>query len=124
MAGYRILVVDDHKNTRDLFKLRLGQEGFEVLVAEDGAAGLAAAADENPDAILLDWVMPGIDGLQVLLELKHKDATKDIPVFMFTTRGKANDVETAIANGATGYFTKPVDPKDVGRELNRRLGST
>lgn len=105
-----ILVIDDDKIQCSIVKARLGtKDGFKVNTAFDGAAGLKIARKKPPDLILLDWMMPELDGLQVLQKLKSNRKTAKIIVFMFTAKNMMGDVEDAMALGAEGYFTKPVD---------------
>ena len=105
-----ILVIDDDKIQCGVVKARLGnKDGFKVETAYSGEAGLKIASKIIPDLILLDWVMPEMDGLQVLKELKSKSRTKEIIVFMFTAKNMMGDLEDAAEVGAEGYFTKPID---------------
>ncbi len=120
-----ILVIDDEPHLRTLLAYNLKLDGFEVTTAGDGPAGLAAARREpRPDVILLDWMMPGMDGLEVLTALKGEEATRGIPVVMLSAKGMLADGERATKMGADGYLTKPFDPAQVGRLLRESLGAS
>ena len=103
----RILVVEDDADIRDLLVDTIMDMGCEVVGAEDGGAGLQMALTEVPDIILLDFMMPVMDGLQVLGKLKENPKTKAIPVIMVSAKGQDADVVKALDAGATSYVTKP-----------------
>src|SRR6185437_15880977 len=107
-AGYRgrVLIIDDDVRAAELLRTYLTSAGYEVSVATSGEVGLQAARTWRPDAILLDVVMPGIDGWDVIRELKGDHAVADIPVFFASI---IDDRKAGIALGATEYFVKPVD---------------
>ncbi|MBU0571081.1 MAG: response regulator [Candidatus Omnitrophica bacterium] len=107
MKKNRILVVDDETNLVKAIEIRLKQANYEVLTAGDGIEGLEKAKKERPDLILLDVLMPGMDGYQTLVELKALDETKSIPVVMLTAKGQVEDVVTAQGMGADDYVVKP-----------------
>ena len=110
-----ILIVEDEAHIRRVLEYNLKLDGFEVYLAEDGAAGLKLANEKNPDVILLDWLMPVMNGLQVLAELKADTSTEHIPVFMLTAKGMLNDVTQALETGADDYITKPFNPVQSGQ---------
>lgn len=103
----RILVVEDDTDIRDLLVDTIMDMGCEVMEAEDGGAGLRKALTEIPDIIMLDFMMPVMDGLHVLGNLKNDPRTKAIPVIMVSAKGQDADVVKALEAGATGYVTKP-----------------
>ena len=103
----RILVVEDDRDIRDLLVDTIMDMGWEVIEAEDGGAGLQVALTEVPDIILLDFMMPVMDGLQALGILKEDPKTKAIPVIMVSAKGQDADVVKALEAGATNYVTKP-----------------
>ena len=122
MATGTILIVEDNAGIRDLIEHQLARiDGFEVIWVEDGESGLESARIRNPILILLDCMLPGINGLEVLIKLKRSPATQHIPVYMLTTRGKMNDVEKALAKGAEDYVTKPIDLGEPSRKVRRAL---
>jgi DNA-binding response OmpR family regulator len=107
----KILVVDDELDMRALLKEVLGREGFEVILASNGEEGMALAASENPQVILLDVAMPGMDGVESCRKLKANGGTKSIPVIMVTAFW---DRKTeAIEAGADDFIYKPFDPDEL-----------
>lgn len=118
----KILVIDDDRFLAQIYILTLKKAGFEVILMDDGAAGLDAAGKEKPDAIILDILMPGMDGFQVLRELKKNDKTKDIPVIMLTSLSQKEDEEMGMRGGAEAFLTKSTTlPNDVVRQLKKLL---
>lgn len=116
-----ILVIEDEEHIRTVLSYNLKLDGFEVYLAEDGLTGLQMAHEKAPDLILLDWMMPGLDGLQVLSELKHDEVTKSIPVFMLTAKSMMAEVGRALYEGADDYITKPFDVVELGQILKEKL---
>lgn len=110
-----VLAIDDDEIVRKALKRSLKLYGFEVYLAEDGLTGLNLAQEKRPTFILLDWIMPEMDGLEVLSELKHNKRTEDIPVFMLTDKGMIGDLDQAFEIGADDYITKPSDLKQLGK---------
>lgn len=117
----KILVIEDEEHIRMVLKYNLKLDGFEVSLAENGTVGLEMARKIMPDLILLDWMMPGKDGLQVLSELKHDETTKSIPVFMLTAKSMMLEVGRALYEGADDYITKPFDVIELGQILKEKL---
>ena len=116
-----ILVVEDEAHIRRVLEYNLKLDGFEVYLAEDGATGLKLARENSPDIILLDWLMPVMDGLQVLAELKADSSTEHIPVFMLTAKGMLSDVTQAVEMGADDYITKPFNPIQLGKTIREKF---
>ncbi|MGD1042911.1 MAG: response regulator [Sedimentisphaerales bacterium] len=116
-----ILVVEDEAHIRRVLEYNFKLDGFEVYLAEDGATGLKLARENSPDVILLDWLMPVMNGLQVLAELRADSSTEHIPVFMLTAKGMLNDVTQAIEMGADDYITKPFNPIQLGKTIREKL---
>jgi len=113
----KILIVDDSPTELHVLAKILQQAGHEALTAADGEAGIAAARAQGPDAILMDVVMPGINGFQATRKLSRDPKTQHIPVVMVTTKDQDTDREWGLRQGAKGYLVKPVD----GRELLQKL---
>lgn len=118
----KILVVDDEENIRKLVKYNLILDGFEVVLAVDGKDGLDKAISEKPDLILLDIMMPEIDGLEVCSRLKKNPETRDIPIFMLSAKGQMQDLEDAYEMGADNYITKPFDVEKLSEIIMFKLG--
>jgi len=116
-----VLLIDDDRIVRELVKHWLYIDGFEVCTAEDGPSGIKAARKNKPHLILLDIMMPGMDGLEVLFNLKLYKKTRDIPVFMLTAKSSMGDMEAAFAKGADDYITKPFAGKELGKIIKAKL---
>jgi DNA-binding response OmpR family regulator len=114
----KILLIEDDFSISELYKHVLEREGFEVVVSKDGNEGLNAASN-NPDLILLDIMLPKMDGVQVLRMLKAQDNTKEIPVFLLTNLGDKNIMEKTLEIGAEKFLSKAlIQPQDLPKELN------
>lgn len=121
MANKTVLVVDDDIKTVELVKLYLNRDGYKVLVAYDGVEALRLARENHPDLIVLDLMLPGIDGLKVCQTLR---AESDVPVIMLTAKTTEQDKLTGLDLGADDYVTKPFSPKELAarvRVVLRRL---
>jgi DNA-binding response OmpR family regulator len=117
----RILVVDDEDSVRQLFQIVLQHEGYEVILATNGAEALIAAHREKPDLIILDWMMPVMDGMSTLRQLRGDAATSQIPILMLTARQSDSDTHAALVEGADVYLTKPFEPQEVLSVISRLL---
>jgi two-component system phosphate regulon response regulator PhoB len=113
----RILVVDDEEDILELVRYNLAGEGFEVICAETGEQALKIAGDNKPDLIILDLMLPGINGTEVAKILKSQDRTRRVPIIMLTAKGEESDVVLGLEIGADDYITKPFSP----RILNARV---
>jgi DNA-binding response OmpR family regulator len=102
----KVLIVDDDTFLSGIYATKLELEGFQVVTARDGEEGLKMAASEKPDIVLLDVLMPKLDGFETLKRLKQEDATKGIPVIMLTNLGQKEDIEQALEAGAQDYLIK------------------
>ncbi|MFW5853013.1 MAG: response regulator [Patescibacteria group bacterium] len=102
----KILVVEDDEFLRSLTVKRLSEENYEVITAVDGNSGLSTAVDEKPDLVLLDLLLPGMSGFEVLEKMKADDQAKDIPVVVFSNLGQREDIEKAKTLGANDYLIK------------------
>lgn len=111
VAKKTILVIEDEESIQELLRYNLEKEGYGVLAAARGEEGIALAETRRPDVILLDLMLPGIDGLDVCRRLKKGRGTEDIPVVMLTARGEESDIVTGLELGADDYLTKPFSPK-------------
>jgi two-component system phosphate regulon response regulator PhoB len=113
----RILVVDDEEDILELVRYNLAGEGFAVVCAETGEQALKIAGDDTPDLIVLDLMLPGINGTEVAKILKSQDQTRRVPIIMLTAKGEEADVVLGLEIGADDYVTKPFSP----RILNARV---
>jgi len=109
----RVLVIDDEPPIRLLCRVNLEAEGMEVLEASDGPTGLEKARNEEPDVILLDVMMPGLDGWQVAEELLDSDSTSSIPIVFLTARAEVRDRARGLDLGGIDYVTKPFNPIEL-----------
>jgi DNA-binding response OmpR family regulator len=109
----RVLVVDDNRDICDLVALKLGASGFDVSQAFDGVSGLQTAREGTFDLIILDVMMPGMSGLDVLRALREEPATTTTPVLLLTAKTQERDIEAGFAAGADDYITKPFSPREL-----------
>jgi CheY-like chemotaxis protein len=116
-----ILVVDDNPDNLDIISTRLRFRGYEVAVAERGDEAISKVRDVDPDLILLDIMMPNVDGWQVAENLKADAATRDIPIVFLTARAMEADVRKGKDLGVEAYVTKPFDPIDLMELVNRLI---
>jgi two-component system, cell cycle response regulator DivK len=111
--GKRILVIEDQEDNRQILRDLLTSADFEVIEAVDGEAGLAAAASQRPDLILLDIQLPGIDGYEVTRRLKSDALLHEIPIIAVTSYALAGEVEKARTAGCDAYIPKPYSPRQL-----------
>ena len=106
----KALVIEDDKNIAELLRLYLEKDGFEVSIAPDGGKGLQLAEDEHPDVVLLDIMLPVMDGWQVCREIRR---TSQVPIIMLTAKGETYDKVSGLEMGADDYVTKPFEVKEL-----------
>jgi two-component system alkaline phosphatase synthesis response regulator PhoP len=111
MAKERVLVVDDEEDILELVGYNLDRNGFEVTTVTSGEQALALARGAVPDLVILDLMLPGLDGLEVCRLLKRDPRTREIPVLMLTARGEETDIVRGLEMGADDYVTKPFSPR-------------
>jgi DNA-binding response OmpR family regulator len=117
----KILVVDDETLTTELAKTFLEKYSFSVIIAKDGEAAISLAYSENPDLILLDVMLPEMDGFAVCKKLKDDEKFKHTPILMFTAKGLSSDIEEGEAVGADEYIVKPFSGKALIATIKRHL---
>lgn len=122
MSAKRILYVEDNFQNRRLVKKILNAKGYEVLEAEDGLKGIAAAEKEHPDMILMDINMPGIDGMEATARLKSNPDMKSIPIVAITANAMRGDREKIMAAGCDEYMQKPINNARLVEVVQRFLG--
>ena len=115
----KVLVVEDDLDIQDIVVSVLGRAGHEVLVEDNGDAGLAAALSQQPDLVILDWMMPGLSGVEVCRAIRADPGAKQVPILMLTAKAQEADIDQAFAAGADDYMVKPFR----GRELSSRVAS-
>ena len=118
-----ILLIDDSVHAHKLVEYHLRKDGFEVLLASNGEMGIQIAEKEKPDVILLDLMMPDMTGFEVLQKLKESNETKEIPVFVFSVRNMAADIESAYQLGTDDYITKPITPATLGGIVREKMSA-
>jgi two-component system alkaline phosphatase synthesis response regulator PhoP len=121
MAREMILVVDDEEDIRELVELNLRREGYQTLSCETGERALELARSKKPDLVVLDLMLPGLDGLEVCRRLKADPRTWPIPVVMLTAKGEEADIVAGLELGADDYVTKPFSGKVLAARVRRLL---
>ena len=124
---YNILIAEDESDIRDLISFNLEREHMETLLAKDGVEAFEIAKQKSPDLIVLDLMLPRMDGVTVFKELRQDSRTRDIPVIMLTAKAQLNDVISGLEMGADDYLTKPFSPKELVlrvKALLRRINTT
>jgi two-component system alkaline phosphatase synthesis response regulator PhoP len=124
MSKGTILVIDDEKDLIELVQYNLEQEGYQVISAVDGEAGLALASEEMPDVVLVDLMLPGIDGLEVCQRLRKAERTAGIPLIMLTAKSSELDRVIGLELGADDYVTKPFSPRELAARVKAILRRT
>ena len=119
----RILIVDDEADLVEVLALRLEANGYEVLRASDGQEGMDKARSEKPDLIILDLMLPKIDGYKVCRMLKFDEKYKKIPIILFTARAQEADKKTGEDVGCDTYITKPFDPQVLLAKIKELIKS-
>jgi DNA-binding response OmpR family regulator len=117
-----VLVIDDEAPIRLLCRVNLEAEGMDVLEAADGPTGLEQARDDRPDVVLLDVMMPGLDGWQVAEQLLQDDRTNEIPIIFLTARAEFRDRARGLDIGGVDYVTKPFNPLELAPLVRELLG--
>ena len=113
MVKSRIAVVEDEEDIREILEYSLSREGFAVETANDGASGLEMVKKSKPDLVLLDLMLPDIDGLEICRQLKSSEATRDIAIIMVTAKGEESDIVLGLGLGADDYVPKPFSNKEL-----------
>lgn len=118
----KILIIDDEKNILLTLDIFLKKEKFKVLMATNGIDGIKIAQEEIPDLILLDIILPGMNGYLVCEALKETATTKDIPIIFISAKSQDKDIKKAFEVGATDYIIKPFTYKQISKIINKNIG--
>jgi DNA-binding response OmpR family regulator len=121
MKKGKVLVVDDEVNITQILEFSIGAEGFDVMTAQNGEEAIEKARREQPDLIILDIMMPKIDGYEACRILKANPLTKNIPVVLLTAKGRDIDKRLGMEVGATDYIVKPFSPNKLIERINQLL---
>lgn len=120
----KILLIEDDVFLAKMYKIKLDLDGFDVIHSENGEKGLVLASSKNPNIILLDIILPKMDGYQVLKQLKKAEETKNIPVILLTNLGQKEDIDKGLALGANDYLIKAYfTPAEVVNKIKKVLKS-
>jgi DNA-binding response OmpR family regulator len=122
MGKKKILIVDDSRTALMMTSLLLDKQQFTVLTASSGEEGVAKALAERPDLILLDVIMPEVDGFAVCRRLRQEESVRGVPIIMVTTRGEESNMEAGYSAGCNEYMTKPVDSVALAAKIANYLG--
>ncbi|MDA1337429.1 MAG: response regulator [bacterium] len=118
----KILIIEDDKFLRELIVQKVSGEGYEALAASDGTEGLKIAQEEKPSLILLDLILPGMDGFEILLQMKAMEEIKHIPVIILSNLGQKEDVDRAVELGAKDYMIKAhFTPGEITKKIKEVL---
>ena len=118
------LIAEDDRDIRELVKAKLSAAGYQVLDYSNGPEALAATHRHRPDVALLDVMMPGISGIEILTRLQKDPGTRTIPVILLTAKSQEFDINSGFAVGAADYIVKPFSPRDLVARVNAVLGWT
>lgn len=119
----RVVLAEDEPDIRLIARLSLKRAGFDVVTANNGVEALARVAEQHPDVVLLDWMMPEMDGPGACSRLKSDEATRHIPVIFLTARSQEAEIKHGLSLGALGYITKPFDAGALGDRVRQLLES-
>jgi two-component system alkaline phosphatase synthesis response regulator PhoP len=116
-----IVVIEDERDILEVLEYNLEREGYRVRSCGDGAQGLRLVCDENPDLVVLDLMLPGLDGIEICRRLREKAETRGIPVIMLTAKGEESDIVLGLGVGADDYVTKPFSPSELTARIRAVL---
>ncbi len=122
MKRKKILIVDDSTTALMLERVLLSRGPWELVTASDGPEACEVASVEHPDLILMDVVMPRMDGFEACRKLRETEETRSIPIILVTTRGEAEHVEQGFVSGCSDYVTKPIDRAELLSKVRNHLG--
>ena len=120
----KILIIEDDRSTARLTEYTLQQAGYEAIVVSDGFDGLRKALSDYPDLVILDIMLPGLDGYEVCHRLRQKPETANFPILMFSAKAREDDKETGLNMGADDYLAKPVEPSEIRAKVQALLAGS
>lgn len=123
MAEKKILIVDDSETVLMLERLVLSRNRYEVLTAKDGEEGIAKTLELKPDLVLMDVIMPKMNGFEAVKELRKHKETRSVPILMVTSKAEAESMEAGFECGCSDYVTKPIDSLELLTKVRNFLGS-
>ncbi|OGQ74938.1 MAG: hypothetical protein A3G94_01210 [Deltaproteobacteria bacterium RIFCSPLOWO2_12_FULL_60_16] len=118
-AKKRVLLAEDHPGTMEVMQTELEVLGYEVVLAQDGQEAVEKAATETPDLIVMDIIMPKLDGFQATARIRENPRTKDIPILAATALARPGDREKCLESGCDGYIAKPFTHRQLGAAIDR-----
>ncbi|OGQ24364.1 MAG: hypothetical protein A3C54_07665 [Deltaproteobacteria bacterium RIFCSPHIGHO2_02_FULL_60_17] len=118
-AKKRVLLAEDHPGTMEVMQTELEVLGYEVVLAQDGQEAVEKAATESPDLIVMDIIMPKLDGFQATARIRENPRTKDIPILAATALARPGDREKCLERGCDGYIAKPFTHRQLGAAIDR-----
>lgn len=118
----QVLLIEDEANIAEALRFILSRDGWSVSVIADGKAALAAVAQLRPDLVILDSMLPGMSGIEILSALRADAACADLPILMLTAKGQPRDREAATQAGASAFMTKPFDNSEIRAKVRELLG--
>ena len=121
MSKKKILITEDEIMLLEVLKERFEHEGYEIITAEIGSAGLVKAISENPDLFIIDLMMPEMDGFELIKLLRSNSDSKEKPIIVVSALGREKDIKRAMELGANRYFTKPTEPKELSKTIKELL---
>ncbi len=121
MAAERVLVIEDDEDIQELVQFNLAKDGFKVVCRSTGESGLKSIEKQLPDLVLLDLMLPGVDGLAVCRRLRSDEQTQDVPIIMLTAKGTESDIVAGLEIGADDYITKPFSPRILAARIRTVL---
>ena len=124
--AHKILIVEDEPEIRELLAFTLSRDGYDVIEADTAEAALLRMESKLPDLAVIDWMLPGMDGVELAKRIRRDEVTEDLPVVMLTARGDESDKLKSFANGVDDYITKPFSPRELlarVKALLRRSGA-
>jgi CheY-like chemotaxis protein len=123
MAKKRILICDDDPVILRLLQVNLELEGYDVVLAHHGEEAVRKSLEERPDLVILDIMMPRLDGYQACRQIKDREETKDIPIIFLSAKAQLSDIQKGKATGVADYVTKPFDPNELLEVIGRLTNS-